>query len=162
MPLEKDAKKGLRIEFKQSNRKDEPSKRLILNVVEGKNNFQCKDSVSVASVIFHGNIEKIPGAQRVRFLREFTRHFETGIHDLKLEYGNRMDKSEILTSALKIAGPGDKPSKIIGEQPGFTVSWKLTCGSNIKGLFLSFHLDKFFRLVLFFFIAFKRIFVVLR
>lgn len=134
VPLEKDLKKGLRIEFIRSPKMDLASKKLILNVVQGKNNFGCKDSeVSVASVVFHANMEKMLGSERSKFLRKFSRHFETGIHDLKVEYGNRMDNSEMLTSNMKLAGPGDKTSKIVGEQPGFTVSWKLTCGTNIEG-----------------------------
>lgn len=106
-----------------------------MKIIEGKNNFQCKDSASVASIVFHGNIEQITGSRRVKFLRDLSKQFESGINDFKVEYGNRMDGHEMLTSDLKMAGPGDVSSKIIGEQPGFTVSWKLACGSNIEGLF---------------------------
>lgn len=108
-----------------------------MKFVEGKSNFGCKDSASVASIVFHGNIEQITGSRRVKFLRNLTKQFETGINDFKLEYGNRMDKHELVTSDLKVAGPGDDSSKIVGEQPGFTVSWKIACGSNIEGLLLN-------------------------
>jgi len=46
----------------------------------------------------------------------------------------------MMTSNLKFAGPGDKTERIVGEQPGFTVSWKLACGSNIEGTFLFYFL----------------------
>ena len=133
-----------------------------MNIVKGKNNHGCKDvTTTLASVIFHANIEKITGHDRVRFLREFSHHFDAAIGDLNLEYGNRMDGNEMLSSNLRMAGPGDHPRKIVGEEPGFTVSWKLACGSNIEGLFLdiSTHLffskmEKIFELILTFYKGF--------
>jgi len=133
VPLEKDIRKGLRIIFKPKNR-NEVTRKLTLTVTKGKNNHGCKDAATtLASVIFHANIEKITGHDRVKFLREFSHRFDAAIGDLKLEYGNRMDGNEMLSSNLRMAGPGDHPRKIVGEEPGFTVSWKLACGSNIEG-----------------------------
>ena len=137
VPTLHDMKKGIRIVFKRDSSTGQNSpqsdKKLILNIVKSKRSFGCKDMVTTASVIFHADVDVMEGHHRVKFLREFSHHFDASINDLSLEYGNRMDNTEMMNSNLKFAGPGDKVERVVGEQPGFTVTWKLACGSNIEG-----------------------------
>lgn len=131
IPTEHDMRMGLRISFNSIDKRNK--KKLILNIVKRTNNFGCPEALTLASVVFHANLNKMSSHERVEFLRNFAHHFDASINDMYVEHGNRMDNLGMLTSNnIRRAGPGDNPDKIVGNEPGFTVSWKLLCGYNVE------------------------------
>ena len=83
-------------------------------------------------MIFHADISNLVGIERVTFMRNCASHlFGIGVKDLHMESGNRMDKDGLISSRIRMAGPGDRGLK--GNPPGFTVSWKLRCGYDLAG-----------------------------
>lgn len=133
--MEADVQKGLKIVFIRTDKKvKKGTKTLILDVVTNTEPFRCKETSTVASVIFHGNMKTATPHMLMKFMRHFAHKFDAvSIHDLYIENGNKMDGNGLLNSQIRMAGPGD--NHITGTQPGFTISWKLKCGVDISGKF---------------------------
>ncbi|XP_057314803.1 dystroglycan 1-like [Hydractinia symbiolongicarpus] len=135
IPNDLDVQTGLKIEFR---RKDKNAidgitehKYLHLDVVRNVDPFICPHkTITVASIVFHDNLNDYSPERLVKHLRVFSNQLDLSIHDLYLENGDRSESDTLLSSMLRMAGPGDKTK---GEKTGYTVSWLLKCGYDLAG-----------------------------
>jgi len=141
VPTEQDIQTGLKIEFRVKhengiNGEIAATSHIFIDVIATtKKKFQhaneCGDETrTVASLIFNSNLEHFDGVARTKVLRKLANKFDFGINEYYLESGNRMDSKSLLTSSIRMAGPG---TAITEDQPGFTVSWKIKCGYELAG-----------------------------